>query len=66
MGKRARKETEKLEQHNHAEEEEKIIVQEMLDNINEYFNDDNNPYTNQQLIRHKDLFRGVIVKEWVA
>ena len=38
-------------------------VQEMLWVINKHFNNDNNFYANQQLIVHKDLFQGVIVKE---
>ena len=39
-------------------------VQETLGDIKRCFNHDNDPYTNQQLIRCKNLFRGVIVKEW--
>ena len=35
----------------------------MLFDINKNFNNDDNPWTNQQIIGHKDLFRGVIVKE---
>ena len=31
-----------------------------------YFNDDDNYYANQQIIGYKDVFRGVIVKEWVV
>ena len=37
----------------------------MLKDINKYFNNDDYYYTNQQLIGHRGLFRGVIVKEWV-
>ena len=37
----------------------------MLNDANKYFNKDNNHYANQQLIGCKDLFRGVIVIEWV-
>ena len=40
----------KVEQHKHAEEEEKEIVQEMLGDINKHFDNDNNPHTNQKLI----------------
>ena len=54
----------KVEQHKHAEEEEKETVQEMLDDLKNHFNHDYNSYTNQQLIGYKYLFRGVIVKEW--
>ena len=38
----------------------------MLRDAINYFKDDENVYTNQQIIRHKDTFRGVIVKEWIA
>ena len=41
-------------------------MQEMLNDINKYFNNDNDYYTNQQLIGHIDMFRGVVVKEWVV
>ena len=41
------------------------IVQEMLKDINECFNNCNDHHTNQQLIGHRDMFRGVVVKEWV-
>ena len=37
----------------------------MLNDINKYFNDNEDYYTNQQMIGHRDLFRGVVVKEWV-
>ena len=46
-----------------AEEEEKEIVQEIVCDVNKHFNSDNNVCTNQQLIVHKDLFRGVIVNK---
>ena len=55
----------KTEQHKHADEEEKVIVQEMLNDVNKYFNNNDDYYTNQQLIGHRELFRGVVVKEWV-
>ena len=38
----------------------------MLYEINKHFNNNNNVHTNKYLIGHKDLFRGVIVKEWVV
>ena len=38
----------------------------MLGDINKYFHNDNNPYANQQLIGFKDLFKGVIAKEWIV
>ena len=40
----------------------KIVLHE----INNYFNNDNNACTNQNLIGHRDLFRRVIAKEWVV
>ena len=55
----------KIEQYKHADEEEKAIVQEMLNDINKYFNNNEDYYTNQQMIGYRDLFRGVVVKEWV-
>ena len=54
----------KVDQYNNAEEQERSIVQETLKEINEYFNNDDDYYTNQQLIGYIDLFGGVIVKEW--
>ena len=53
----------KLEQHEHADEEERVIVQETLKEINKYFDNNDDYCTNQQLIGHRNLFRGVIVKE---
>ena len=37
----------------------------MLSDFSKYVNKDNNTYKNQQVIGHKDLFRGVIVIEQV-
>ena len=37
----------------------------MLNDISKYSNNGDDYYTNQQLIGHKDIFRGVVVKEWV-
>ena len=37
----------------------------MLKDIDKYFNNNDDYYINQQLIGCRDLFRGVIVKEWV-
>ena len=34
----------------------------MLVEVNKYFDNDNNPYDNQQLIGCKDLFKEVMVK----
>ena len=48
-----------------CDEEEKVIVKEMLNDVNKYFNNNDDYHTNQQLIGHRELFRGVIVKEWV-
>ena len=52
----------KVEQHEHVEEEGISIVQEMIKDINKHFNNNANYCANQQLIGHRDLFRGVIVK----
>ena len=38
----------------------------MLRDIIKYFNYDDNYYANQQIIGYKDMFMGVIIKEWVA
>ena len=38
----------------------------MLRDEIKYFKDVENYYTNQQIIRHKEIFRGVIVKEWIT
>ena len=46
---------------------EKLHMNEMIKDIKRYFSgDETECYTNQQLIGIKALFRGVIVKEWVA
>ena len=37
----------------------------MLKDVNKYFNNEDDCHTNQQLIGYKDLFRCVIVKDWV-
>ena len=42
-----------------------MIVQEMLKDANDHCNINNNRYENQHLIGCKDLFRGLIFKEWV-
>ena len=62
MCNRTGKLTEKVEKYKNAEEEEKEIVQEMFGDIKKYFNYNNHPYANQQLIGCKDSFRGAIVK----
>ena len=38
----------------------------MLRDINNHFNDDDNYYAYQQIIPCDDMFRGVIVKEWIV
>ena len=55
----------KVEKCKHVIEEERVTVQGMLKDINKCFNNDDNCYKNQQLNGCRDLFRGVIVKEWV-
>ena len=44
----------------------KVLFYEFLREINKNFNNDNHTYANKQLIGHINLFRGVIVKEWVV
>ena len=51
-----------VEQYEYVEKEEKELVNEILKDMNENFNNDNNAYTNQQFIGYIDLFRGAIVK----
>ena len=62
MGKRIRKKIKDVEQHKHAVEEERFIVQEMLNNVNKNFYNINDYCINQQLIIHRDLFRRVTLK----
>ena len=54
-----------MEQCKEVEEEDKLIVKEMLKDTNKNFNNEDGHCTNQQLIGHKHMFRGVIVKDWV-
>ena len=54
-----------IEQFKNVEGQEKRLVQEMLNNISKYFNNEDDFYTNQQLVGHKDFFRGAAVKEWI-
>ena len=54
-----------MEQHKKADEEEKLFVKEMLKDTNKYLNDKDYYYKNQQLIGYKDMFRVVIVNDWV-
>ena len=44
---------------------ERSIVQEMLKDINKYFNNDDDCHTSQKLIGRRDVFRGIVLKEWV-
>ena len=53
-----------MEQYENADGEETFIVKEMLNDMKSHFNNDDDYHANQQLIGHKDLFRGVIVKHW--
>ena len=66
MRKKLEKKLKGVERCGPAEEEEKDIVIELMQDTNKCFNNDNNAYDNQQLIGCRDLFRGVIVKEWVV
>ena len=54
------------EQHKNVGANEKQIVEEMMKEMIKNFNDDEDCYTNQKIIGHKDMFRGVIVKEWIV
>ena len=60
------KQLKRAEEHKHAGSNEKEIVEEMLRCAIKCFNDDENYHTNQQMIGHKDMFRGVVVKEWIV
>ena len=51
--------------HKNSDVQEKMIMQDILNDVKKYFNKTNNYCSNQQLIGCKDLFRGVMVKEWV-
>ena len=42
-----------------------MIVKGMLCDMSKCFNNDDSFYSNQQMIGHKELFRGFIVKERV-
>ena len=54
-----------MKQHRKADEEGNLIVKKMLKHMNNFFNNEYDYHTNQQLIGHKYLLRCVIVKEWV-
>ena len=60
------KKLKRAEQCKHVGSNEKEFVEEILRDIIKYFNDDENCYANQQTIGCKDIFRGVIVKEWIV
>ena len=55
----------RIEQIKNDDVQQKMTVQEMLNYVKKDFNKTNNHCTSQQLIGNNDLFRGVIVKEWV-
>ena len=47
----------------HADEEERGAVKDMVKDVDKYFDNNNDHCTNHQLIGYRDLFREVIVKE---
>ena len=56
-----------MSRHKHAGENEKRHVKEMILDIKRYFdNEEEELHTNQQTIGIRALFRGAVVKEWVA
>ena len=38
----------------------------MPNDIGKYFNNEENFWTNQQVLGKREVFRGIIVKDWVA
>ena len=42
-----------------------MIVKEILKDTNKYSSNEDDCCTNKQLIGHKDIIRGVIVKDWI-
>ena len=55
-----------VEQCKHAGANEKKIVEEMMKDAIKHFNDDEDHHANQQTIGCEDMFRGLIVKEWIV
>ena len=42
------------------------IVREMENDIGKYFNEEENFWTNQQVLGMREVLRGIVVKDWVA
>lgn len=57
--------TQKIERFKYANQEEKRQVKEMIEDVKRYFEQDGQLYTNQSKLGMKNLFRGMIVKQWV-
>ena len=66
MDKKNSKKVKGTEQCKHAGANEKEIVEEMLKDLINHFNDDEDYHANRQTIKYKDMFRGVIVKELIV
>ena len=45
---------------------ERKIVNEMIKDVRKCFNRESNFWTNQQVLCIREVFRGVVVKSWVA
>ena len=56
MGKSRRNENENIDKQKNLDVQEKMIVQEILNDVKNHFNKTNNHCTNQQLRGHNDLF----------
>ena len=66
MGKDLINKIERMDQWKKKDEEEKLHAKEILKDTNKHLNNEYYYHTNQQLICHKDVFRGAIVKDWVV
>ena len=49
-----------------ATEYEKKITEEMEKDMNKYFNNESNLHASQQIQGMREVFRGVVVNEWVS
>ena len=49
-----------------ASTRESKIVDEIIKDVSKYFNEESNFWTNHQVLVMRDIFRGVVVKSWVA
>ena len=38
----------------------------MIKDIKKYFKNEINFYANQEMLSYKEIFRGVVIKEWVV